>query len=219
MTGRLILVRHGQTEANVAKRLDTALPGAKLTPEGLAQAETLGIGLASAPPLALVSSLALRARQTAGFVEQAAGVSLDVRDGLHEVQAGDLEDRTDEAAHRLFMETFITGTPATSALASPVVKRDTTSWSGTSPSSMRCAKNFSKAHETAATSSWSVMVQRSVLSQPSLPVSPVCSQPTTTWPTPRPSNCCLRSTAVGSACAGEPSTRRSSIDSSPVPTT
>src|SRR3546814_4601698 len=32
--------------------------------------------------------------------------SLDVRDGLHEVQAGDLEDRTDEAAHRLFMETF-----------------------------------------------------------------------------------------------------------------
>lgn len=106
MTGRLILVRHGQTEANVAKRLDTALPGAKLTPEGLAQAETLGIGLASAPPLALVSSLALRARQTAGFVEQAAGVSLDVRDGLHEVQAGDLEDRTDEAAHRLFMETF-----------------------------------------------------------------------------------------------------------------
>ena len=42
MTGRLILVRHGQTEANVAKRLDTALPGAKLTPEGLAQAEVLG---------------------------------------------------------------------------------------------------------------------------------------------------------------------------------
>ncbi|MDI9918604.1 histidine phosphatase family protein [Rhodococcus sp. IEGM 1379] len=106
MTGRLILVRHGQTEANVAKRLDTALPGAKLTPQGLAQAEALGVGLAATPPLALVSSLALRARQTAGFVEQAAGVSLDVRDGLHEVQAGDLEDRTDEEAHRLFVETF-----------------------------------------------------------------------------------------------------------------
>lgn len=104
--GRLILVRHGQTEANVAKRLDTALPGAQLTAKGLAQAETLGANLAVTPPLALVSSVALRARQTAGEVERAAGVSLQLRDGLHEAQAGDLEDRSDEAAHRLFMETF-----------------------------------------------------------------------------------------------------------------
>ncbi|MGC0366877.1 broad specificity phosphatase PhoE [Rhodococcus sp. 27YEA15] len=104
--GRLILVRHGQTTSNVAQRLDTALPGAPLTSAGLAQAELLGQGLAAAPPSILVSSLALRARQTAGYVERASGVSLDVRDGLHEVQAGDLEDRTDEVAHRLFGDTF-----------------------------------------------------------------------------------------------------------------
>ena len=49
-------------------------------------------------------------------------------------RTGDLEDRTDEAAHTdCSWRRSITGTPATSALASPVVKRDTTSWSGTSP--------------------------------------------------------------------------------------
>ena len=31
MTGRLVLVRHGQTFANVDKILDTQLPGAALT--------------------------------------------------------------------------------------------------------------------------------------------------------------------------------------------
>ena len=31
MSGRLILVRHGQTHANVQRRLDTRPPGADLT--------------------------------------------------------------------------------------------------------------------------------------------------------------------------------------------
>ena len=38
---RLFLVRHGQTHANVARRLDTAVPGLDLTDEGQAQALAL----------------------------------------------------------------------------------------------------------------------------------------------------------------------------------
>ncbi|NLU85054.1 histidine phosphatase family protein [Rhodococcus sp. HNM0569] len=107
MTARLILVRHGQTVANVAKRLDTRLPGAALTPEGLTQAEQFGRRVAEArTAAALVSSQALRARQTAGFAETASGLVLDVRVGLHEAQAGDLEDRSDEGSHELYMKTF-----------------------------------------------------------------------------------------------------------------
>lgn len=106
MSGRLILVRHGQTEANAAKRLDTRLPGARLTELGMSQARTLGQALAPRSPSALVSSQALRARQTAGFVELASGIAVQVREGLHEAQAGELEDRSDEESHKMFMKVF-----------------------------------------------------------------------------------------------------------------
>lgn len=106
MSGRLILVRHGQTVANVARRLDTKLPGAELTDLGVAQARTLGQGFAQQPPTALFASQALRARQTAEHVELAAGVPTVVREGLHEVQVGELEDRSDEESHALFMKVY-----------------------------------------------------------------------------------------------------------------
>ncbi|MDH6282228.1 histidine phosphatase family protein [Prescottella agglutinans] len=108
MSGRLILVRHGQTEANVERRLDTRLPGARLTELGRTQAQTLGDLLAVRPPTALVSSQALRARETAGFVETASGIALQVREGLHEAQAGELEDRSDLESHKMFAKVFHT---------------------------------------------------------------------------------------------------------------
>ncbi len=104
MSSKLILVRHGETEGNVAKRLDTRLPGAPLTELGVAQAKALGAQLA--PPVALVSSRALRARQTAGHLEEATGVAVQVLDNLHEVQAGEFEDRTDKEAHDIFKRVF-----------------------------------------------------------------------------------------------------------------
>jgi len=108
VSGRLILVRHGQTEANVERRLDTRLPGARLTELGRTQARTLGERLAPQPPAALVSSQALRARETAGFVETASGLTLQVREGLHEAQAGELEDRSDVESHKMFAKVFHT---------------------------------------------------------------------------------------------------------------
>lgn len=107
MSGRLILVRHGQTAANVAKQLDTRPPGAALTDLGEQQARDLADSLSSGGrPALLASSVALRARQTATPVSETVDRGLEVVEGLHEVQAGDLEGRSDEDAHKVFVEVF-----------------------------------------------------------------------------------------------------------------
>ncbi|MGC5163258.1 histidine phosphatase family protein [Rhodococcus sp. DT1] len=106
MSGKLILARHGQTVANVARRLDTKLPGAELTELGIEQARSLGRNLVERGPSLLVASRAIRARQTAEQVSPAVGLDTSVLDGLHEVQVGDLEDRSDEESHTLFMKVY-----------------------------------------------------------------------------------------------------------------
>ncbi|WP_197696029.1 histidine phosphatase family protein, partial [Mycobacterium sp. E1715] len=44
MTGRLVLLRHGQSYSNVERRLDTRPPGAELTPLGRDQARAFARG-------------------------------------------------------------------------------------------------------------------------------------------------------------------------------
>lgn len=102
MTGRLVLARHGQTASNVAHRLDSRPPGAPLTELGHAQALVLAESLAGTDVVAVLSSVAVRARQTATPVAAAHGLAVDVRVGLHETDAGDFEDRNDDAAHNGF---------------------------------------------------------------------------------------------------------------------
>ncbi|MCR8693010.1 histidine phosphatase family protein [Rhodococcus rhodochrous] len=106
MSGRLILARHGQTVANVARRLDTKLPGAELTELGVEQARTLGKNLVERTPSLIVASQALRARQTAEHAAPAVSLETVVREGVHEVQVGELEDRSDEESHKLFMKVY-----------------------------------------------------------------------------------------------------------------
>jgi broad specificity phosphatase PhoE len=106
---RLVLARHGQTPANVAKILDTVLPGPGLTDLGRLQAEALGKELAADPlgPItALVSSPAQRARETAGLVAPAVGLTPGVVEGTHEVQVGELEGRNDEDSIARFRTTY-----------------------------------------------------------------------------------------------------------------
>ncbi|KXP11803.1 hypothetical protein AXK57_21380 [Tsukamurella pulmonis] len=104
MTGLLHLVRHGQTTANVAKILDTRPPGAPLTPEGVEQARRFGTERPGAAPAVLLSSVARRAQQTAGHIAEAWGVPIAVIDGVHEVQAGDLEGFNDEDSIKVFQD-------------------------------------------------------------------------------------------------------------------
>jgi probable phosphoglycerate mutase len=103
---RLMLVRHGQTASNLRGALDSALPGPPLTDEGVAQAAALAERLANEPVTGVYASAAMRARQTAQPIADAHRTDVVVLDGVHEVQAGDLEMRTDGAALGEFAQVF-----------------------------------------------------------------------------------------------------------------
>lgn len=97
MSGRLILVRHGQSYGNVEKRLDTRPPGAELTPLGREQARAFAEAATSRPGL-LLHSVATRAQQTAAEISAVVDVPAREVIGIHEVQVGDLENRNDDEA-------------------------------------------------------------------------------------------------------------------------
>ncbi|GAB3691384.1 histidine phosphatase family protein [Angustibacter aerolatus] len=104
---RLILVRHGQTPSNVQRLLDTAVPGADLTDLGRQQAERVPTGLADEPVEAVYASTLVRTQQTAGPLAAALGLDVQVRDGLREITAGDLELRADEASVRTYLDAVV----------------------------------------------------------------------------------------------------------------
>jgi broad specificity phosphatase PhoE len=97
VSGRLVLVRHGQSQGNVERRLDTRPPGAELTSLGRDQAREFARAGVH-PSGLLVHSVATRAAQTAA--EIAAELHLPAQEfaGIHEVQVGDLENRNDDDA-------------------------------------------------------------------------------------------------------------------------
>lgn len=97
MSGRLILVRHGQSHGNVERRLDTRPPGADLTELGREQARAFAQSQPR-PPGLLLHSPARRARQTALEIAAEWSVAPGCVEGIHEVQAGDLENRNDDEA-------------------------------------------------------------------------------------------------------------------------
>ncbi len=103
---RLVMVRHGQTDANVRHELDTRPPGAPLNSLGHAQAAALGERLAADPVSAVHSSVAVRAQQTAAPVAAAHGLRVEVVDGLHEVFCGDFEGRSGREALERFMAVY-----------------------------------------------------------------------------------------------------------------
>jgi len=102
---RLYLVRHGETTSNVLQRLDTALPGANLTDFGARQAVRYALERPEPEAPVLISSVASRAQQTAELIGSVWSVRNQVRDGLFEVQVGDLEDQTSEESHQVFAKT------------------------------------------------------------------------------------------------------------------
>jgi broad specificity phosphatase PhoE len=101
VSGRLLLVRHGQSVSNVEKRLDTAPPGAKLTELGREQARAFAQA-ATSPIGLLLHSEATRAVETAAEISDVVGVPAREVTGIHEVQVGDLENRNDDDAVAAF---------------------------------------------------------------------------------------------------------------------
>ncbi|MEU6254646.1 histidine phosphatase family protein [Streptomyces sp. NPDC047043] len=88
---RLLLIRHGQTPSNVDFLLDTAIPGPGLTALGEQQAAALPEALADEDIEALYASTLVRTQLTAAPLAAARGLDVLVRDGIRELEAGDLE--------------------------------------------------------------------------------------------------------------------------------
>jgi broad specificity phosphatase PhoE len=102
---RLLLIRHGQTPDNVIGALGTTTPGARLTDLGLRQAEALPAALAGEEIGALFVSTLVRTQLTAAPLAAARGLEPVVLADLREVEAGDLELRSDPEAGAAYMGT------------------------------------------------------------------------------------------------------------------
>src|SRR5659263_68413 len=102
---RLLLVRHGQTTANVAGLLDTDEPGAGLTDLGLEQAGALPEVLRDESIEVLYASTLVRTQQTAAPLASFLGLEVRVREGLREVRAGTLEMLGDDASVETYLGT------------------------------------------------------------------------------------------------------------------
>ncbi len=98
---RLLLIRHGQTPANVLGQLDTAHPGPGLTDLGRRQSLAVARALAEESIDSVIASTLVRTQLTAQPLER----GIRVLDGLHEIEAGALEGRSDRASARAYLET------------------------------------------------------------------------------------------------------------------
>ena len=105
MSGRLVLLRHGQSQSNVDRCLDTRPPGAPLTPAGTAQARDFARGFERQPGM-LLYSIARRAKETAAVIGEVWGLPPREVEGIHEVQVGELEMRNDDDAVAVFNRVY-----------------------------------------------------------------------------------------------------------------
>lgn len=104
---RLLLIRHGQTHSNVTRALDTEAPGADLTDLGRQQAEALPERLAHERIESIWVSHLVRTHQTAQPLATKLGLEVNVREGLREIRAGEVEMANDPNSVRAYIDTIV----------------------------------------------------------------------------------------------------------------
>lgn len=107
---KLILVRHGQTAANTIGALDTAVPGHPLNEVGFGQAEDLvrrWVEHNMPRPDVIATSTLLRTQQTARPLAEHFGLLPIIRDGLREIDAGDMEMSSQRAHHMRYLQNVV----------------------------------------------------------------------------------------------------------------
>jgi probable phosphoglycerate mutase len=103
---RLLLIRHGQTPANVDGVLDAEVPGPGLTALGQQQAEALPRALADRGIERVFASTMVRTQVTAAPLAAALGIEPVVLAGLREIEAGDLQGKRDEVSVQTYLSTI-----------------------------------------------------------------------------------------------------------------
>lgn len=102
---RLLLIRHGQTPANVLGELATARPGSGLTELGREQAAAIPGALAAERITGIYVSPLTRTAETAAPLGRALGLDPLVLEGLEEIEAGHLEDASDRDSVTTYVRT------------------------------------------------------------------------------------------------------------------
>lgn len=104
---RLLLIRHAQTPLNAARVLDTVIPGPELSELGRQQAAALVETLAGEDIQAIYASVLTRTQRTAGPLARARELAVTVREGLHEIPAGEFEGRDGQDAYLGYQSTLL----------------------------------------------------------------------------------------------------------------
>jgi broad specificity phosphatase PhoE len=100
---RLLLVRHGQTPANVTGLLDAEVPGPGLTDLGQQQAAALPGVLGDRGIERLFASTMVRTQITAAPLADSLGIEPVVLPGLREIEAGDLQGKRDAVSVQRYL--------------------------------------------------------------------------------------------------------------------
>jgi broad specificity phosphatase PhoE len=102
---RLLLIRHGQTPANVNGVLDAEVPGPGLTELGQQQADALPAALADRGIERLFVSTMVRTQITAAPLAASLGLEPVVLPGLREIEAGDTQGKRDQVSVQMYIST------------------------------------------------------------------------------------------------------------------
>jgi ribonuclease H / adenosylcobalamin/alpha-ribazole phosphatase len=96
--GRLVLVRHGESEGNVTRIFTTTPMTLALTELGRKQArEAATIIQAIADPRIVIASPYVRARDTGAIIAQELNLPFEIREGLHERETGEFAGKPYES--------------------------------------------------------------------------------------------------------------------------
>ena len=103
---RVLVLRHGQSEGNVAQVWTSSLEGWPLTERGREQARAAGERLVGRDVTALYASALPRAQQTAEEVSAVLGVPVETLTGVHELDVGIHEGEHDEKVGPVALQVF-----------------------------------------------------------------------------------------------------------------
>jgi probable phosphoglycerate mutase len=103
---RVLVVRHGQSEGNVARVWTSAREGYPLTPLGHQQARAVGRSLVAESVTAVYGSPLPRAQQTAIEIAEALGLEAQVLEGVEELHVGEHEGGHDDQVGPIAVEVF-----------------------------------------------------------------------------------------------------------------
>ena len=103
---RVVVVRHGQSEGNVAGVWTSARTGSPLTDLGLEQARGLGWRLVDVAASAVYASPLVRAQQTAAEIGEVLGLPVRTLEGVEEMHVGVHEGAHDDTIGPVALDVF-----------------------------------------------------------------------------------------------------------------